>query len=108
MSAGFTEAQIFSWSPGLVSSRLQLVKEMHDDRLADEATLNMMIAAVAAGVDGAADDFNGIIAELRRDAEASTDAHLLNPNAETDWDAVRTVATRVKVSPDPEADAQEA
>ena len=104
VSAGFTEAAIFSWSPELIASRYELVMQMRNRRLADAAVLQFLSAATVAGAEGTGDQFDSIIAELYGTNDDSTDAYLLNPDAQTDWDAVRTVATQVKVSPDPKAD----
>lgn len=105
VSAGFTEAAIFAWSPELLASRYELVMQMRNRRMADEAVLQFLSAATVAGAEGTGDQFDSIIAELYDNDDDSTDAWLLNPNAQTDWDAVRTVATQVKVSPDPPAEA---
>jgi len=84
-----------------------VVRRRQSDK-ADALTFAVLAAAVGAGSEEAASEVERLMNELVPAEEDASRSHLLNPDAQTDWGAVRngglaTMAVqRVKVSPDPE------
>jgi len=74
---------------------------------ADALTFAVLAAAVGAGSEDAASEVERLMGELVPPEEDASRSHLLNPDAQTDWGAVRggglaTMAVqRVQVSPEP-------
>lgn len=94
-SAGFTETEVRDWPPELIAARVEAVEQQANGRLALSLMGNFFGAAAANGSHDAVESLQELVAQLSGDEEASLDAHLLNPDAQTDFNALRKVAQPV-------------
>lgn len=99
-AAGYDEAVVREHSLAWITEALQAMERRRRHEQANLLAFEVMAAALGAGSKEAAQEIEATMERLLPPEEQEDLSHLLDPNAQTDWDALRAggMLARVKVA----------